>query len=98
MHNLGYQYLYEVDIMDDAIKILKKSKEYLDEGINAESQMDKLYIKQDDNFFDYAITYSATIELINPGFKIFEELKKDTKKGVIFVLNENGHSYLRFYK
>lgn len=99
LHNLGYQYLYGVDIMDDAIKILKESKEYLEGGIHAESQMAQLYIKkQDENFFDYAITYSATIELINPGFKIFEELNRILKKGFIFVLNENGHSYPRFYK
>ena len=45
--------------------------------------MDKLYIKkQDENFFDYAITFSATIELMNPGFKIFEELNRILKKGL----------------
>ena len=99
LHNLGYQYLYGVDIMDDAINILKESKEYSEGGILAESDMAQLYIKkQHEKFFDYAITYSATIELINPGFKIFEELYRILKKGFIFVLNENGHSYPRFYR
>ena len=47
--------------------------------------MAQLYIKkQDEKFFDY-ITYSATIELMNPGFKIFEELHRIIAKGFIFV-------------
>ena len=99
LHNSGYKYLYGVDIMDDAINILKESKEYSEGGIFAESNIAQSYIKkQDDRFFDYAITYSATIELIHPGFKIFEELYRILKKGFIFVLNENGHSYPRFYR
>ena len=99
LHNLGYQYLYGVDIMDDAINILKLSKEYLEGGIHAESELAQLYIKkQDEKFFDYALTYSATIELINPGFKIFKELNRILNKGFIFVLNENEHTYPRFYK
>ena len=99
LHNLGYQYLYGVDIMGEAIDILKQSKEDLEGGIVAESDMAQLYIKnQDEKFFDYAITYSATIELMNPGFKIFEELHRIIAKGFIFVLNENEHSYPRFYR
>ncbi len=99
LHNLGYKSLYGVDIMDEAINILKGSNEYLEGGIFVESKIAQLYLqKQNNNFFDYAITYSATIELINPGFKIFKELRRLLKKGFIFVLNENGHSYPRFYR
>ena len=48
--------------------------------------------------FDYAITFSATIELIHPGFDIFKELYRVVDKGFIFIINENAHSYPRFYR
>jgi len=48
--------------------------------------------------FDWAITYSATIELIHPAFDIFKELSRTVKKGMFLVLNENGHSHPRFYR
>ena len=99
LHQKGYRSLHGVDIMRDAIKALKESEEYSLGGIYAEENLAQEFIlKMKDESIDYAITYSATIELIHPGFNIFKELNRITRKGFIFVLNENGHSYPRFYR
>ena len=99
LHKLGYRKLYGVDIMKDSINILKESKEYLEGGIFVESNLAQSYLREkNNNAFDYAITFSATIELMHPGFNIFKELNRLVNKGFIFVINEDGHSYPRFYR
>ena len=99
LHNKGYRSLLGVDIMSDAIMKLKRSEEYKMGGIYAEENLAQEFIlKMERNSIDYAITYSATIELLHPGFNIFKELKRITRKGFIFVLNEDGHTYPRFYR
>ena len=99
LHKKGYRNLAGFDVMEAAIENLKMSQEYLNGGIYAESNLAQDYIKNASNLkYDYAITFGATIELIHPGFKIFEELKRILKKGFIFVINENGHTYPRFYR
>ena len=50
-----------------------------------------------DSSFDWAYTHTATIELIHPSFNIYGHLKRILTKGFIFLINENGHSYPRFY-
>lgn len=95
----GYHNLYGVDIMKPAIDILKKSPEYMKGGINAECKMAQDYLFSCKNkSMDYAITYTASIELIHPNFKLFEELNRITRKGFIFVINENKQGYPRFYR
>lgn len=99
LHQKGYRSLLGVDIMSDAIKKLQKSKEYKIGGLQAEEDLAQEFIKKmKPNSIDYVITYSATVELLHPSFNIFKELKRITRKGFIFVINENGHSYPRFYR
>ena len=99
LHHKGYRSLLGVDIMSDAITKLKQSEEYKKGGIYAEENLAQEFIlKMEENSIDYAITYSATIELFHPGFNIFKELRRVTRKGFIFVLNEYGHTYPRFYR
>ena len=94
-----YSALYGFDIMGSAIKKLKNHPEYLPQVINIEHTLAQEYFKnKDDDFFDWAITYTATIELINPKFDIFFELSRTVKKGMFLVINENGHAYPRFYR
>jgi len=94
-----YSALYGFDIMGAAIKKLKNHPEYLPQVINVEHTLAQEYFKnKDDDFFDWAITYTATIELINPKFDIFSELSRTVKKGMFLAINENGHSYPRFYR
>jgi SAM-dependent methyltransferase len=99
LHNKGYRNLEGFDIMNVAIEHLKNSNEYLSGGIYAETNLAQNFIKNTSNLkYDYSITLGATIELMHPGFKIFEELRRILKKGFIFAIQENGHSYPRFYR
>lgn len=99
LHRKGFRNLIGVDIMSDAVKMLKESKEYSEGGIIAECDLAQSFIiNSRESSFDYAITFSATIELFHPGFDIFKELYRILNKGFIFVINENGHTYPRFYR
>lgn len=99
LHYHGYRSLLGVDIMKDAIIDLQQSKEYKSGGIHAEINLAQDYLlATENNSIDYAITVSATIEQFHPGFNLFKELYRITRKGFIFVLNENGHDFPRFYR
>lgn len=99
LNNNGYSNLYGFDIMEPAIKILKKSKEYKEGNIKVECCLAQEYlINCPDKFFDYVITFPAAIELIHPSFKIFDQIFRITKKGFIIALAENRHYYPQFYR
>ena len=95
----GYKNLSGFDIMEPAIEKFKLSKEYLSGGIEVEHSLAQDYLlRSHENSYDYAITWGATIELIHPSFLLFEVLNKITRKGFIFIINENKHTYPRFYR
>ena len=48
--------------------------------------------------FDVVYTMGATIELVKPTFPLAEELSRVTKKYLILLINENGHSFPRFWR
>ena len=99
LHNKNYRNLFGFDIMKPAIDLLINSREYQKGGIEVDCCLAQDYLsKSEANYFDYAITYTATIELMHPSFNIFEELYRVTKKGFIFALTENKHTYPRFYR
>ena len=95
----GYIKLYGVDIMKSAIENIKRSCIYKDGCIDVKHDLVQNYLtKSHSKSIDYAITYSASIELIHPSFNLFKELQRVVKKGFIFVLSENQHYYPRFYR
>ena len=99
LHRKGFKNLTGVDIMLDAINIFKESKEYSEGGIFAEYSLAQSFIQNaESSSFDYAITFSATIELIHPDLIFLRNFYRIVKKGFIFIINENGHSYPRFYR
>lgn len=99
LKKIGYRSLYGFDIMEKAIKCLKLNKHFDQNIINVELSLAQNYFNdKPNNFFDWAITYSATIELIHPEFDIFNTLFKKIKKGLILVINEREHTYPRFYR
>lgn len=99
LHKNGYEQLFGFDIMKPAIDLLKESPEYSEGNIHAECTLAQDYLLScKSNSFDYAITFSASIELIHPSFKIFEEIYRITNKGFIFAIAENRHYYPRFYR
>lgn len=99
LHKNNYRNLFGFDIMKPAIELLKNTDEYKKGGIQADCCFAHEYILDcKNNSFDFAITFTATIELIHPSFDIFEELYRITKKGFIFAISENKHTYPRFYR
>ena len=95
----GFSKLYGFDIMDQAIQTLRQSEDYNPDLIHVEHCLAQDYfLDKADNAFDWAITYTATIELIHPEFDIFKALGRTVRKGMILVINENGHAYPRFYR
>lgn len=95
----GFVKLHGFDVMGAAIQKLKQSKDYDGDLIHVEHCLAQEYFaNKGDKCFDWAITYTATIELIHPEFDIFRELGRTANKGMVLVLNENGHSYPRFYR
>ena len=99
LHKTGYRSLLGVDIMKDAILSLQNSDEYQIGGISVEINLAQEYLKKlDKESIDYSITFTATIEHFHPGFNLFKELYRISRKGFIFIINENGHKYPRFYR
>ena len=98
LHKYGYKKLHGFDIMKPAIEILKSNKLYNENYFKVENCLAQNFFEnKDDNSYDWAITYTATIELIHPSFDIFREISRTVKKGIIFVLNFHDHTYPRFY-
>lgn len=95
----GYNDLRGFDIMKTAIVSFKSNPSYDPKILNIEHCLAEDYFKDKPNkSVDWAITYSATIELIPPEFDIFSELSRIVRKGMILVINESGHTYPRFYR
>jgi len=95
----GYSELYGFDIMEPAIEAFKENVEYDPNIMNIEHCLAQDYFNnKQDKQFDWAITYSATLELIHPEFNIFRELNRTVRKGMFLVINEKGHSYPRFWR
>ncbi|MDC0992881.1 methyltransferase domain-containing protein [Alphaproteobacteria bacterium] len=95
----GYNKLYGVDVMCNAIRMLRDYSVENGKKINAKCATIQEYLPTlNDGSMDYCITYSATIELVHPGFNLFKELNRVCDKGFIFALNESGHTYPRFYR
>lgn len=95
----GFKRLHGFDIMGPAIQKLRENQDYHPDLTCVEHCLAQEYfLSKKDNVFDWAITYSATIELIHPEFDIFRELGRTVRKGMFLVLSEDGHSYPRFYR
>lgn len=55
-------------------------------------------MKASDGEFDCVITYGATIELIHPAFDVIRHMCRVSRARVIICVNENQHSFPRFYR
>jgi len=99
LDSVGYVSLKGVDIMCSAIDLLRSYKPISSDAIVSECKHIQEYLPAlPDNSVDYVITYSATVELLHPSFNIYKELFRVCRKGYIFALREDGHSYPRFYR
>lgn len=95
---LGFSNLYGVDIMCEAIDQAPKVFPSLTSAnLTCGNAVD--YLKSlPSQSIDWAITQSATLELLHPNFRIHHELRRVLRRGLVFVISERGHSYPRFWR
>lgn len=98
LNQLGYSNLYGVDVNGPAIEKMKNIYKNLN-SINVScSSAENYLLKTSDNFFDMVYTHGASVELIPSTFPLVKEVCRVTKNIVIFLIQEDGHSYPRFWK
>ena len=94
----GYHELLGVDIMAEAISkapevfpVLQSARLTVSNAVDFLQALPPLSV-------DWAITQSATVELIHPSFRLHHELKRVVRKGLVLVIDERGHSYPRYWR
>ena len=98
LSKLGYTNLYGVDINDLSIKKIKTIYKNLSSANVSCTNAESYLLKTESNYFDLIYTHGATVELIPPTFPIIKEVCRVTKNFVIFLIQENGHAYPRFWR
>ncbi|MBH10577.1 MAG: hypothetical protein CMG74_09560 [Candidatus Marinimicrobia bacterium] len=96
--NCGYKNVYGFDIMKPAIDKMDKVFPNINMKKIENCNINSYFDSKENGFFDYAYTHTATLELIHPSFDIGKMLMKKVKKGFTFYLNEDGHTYPRFWR
>ncbi len=98
LNKIGYSNLYGVDINNLAIQKMKTIYKNLNSANISYKSAESYLINTEDNFFDLIYTHGATVELIPPTFPIIDEVCRVTKNYAIFLIQENGHAYPRFWR
>ncbi len=96
----GYQSLTGFDIMRPAIDQAKTVFPALAGARLHLARADEFLSCLPTGSIDWAYTHTATVELIHPWFRIHSELFRAIRPGggVVFLLNETGHSYPRHWR
>ena len=93
----GFKNVHGFDIMKPAIDQMNAQFPSIDTSKIKHGDCIDILPSYGANSFDWAYTHTATIELIHPSFDLYNHLKRILVKGFIFLLDENGHTYPRFY-
>ena len=93
----GYSNVHGFDIMKPAIEGMPKIFPAIDTSKVLLGNAIDVMPSYEDSSFEWAYTHTATIELIHPSLNIYGHLKRILTKGFVFLINEDGHSYPRFY-
>ena len=96
--NHGYNNVYGFDVMKPAIDKMSSVFPNIDKNKIENCNIYEYFDSKENGYFDYAYTYTATLELIHPCFDIGKVLRKKVKKGFTFFLDENGQSYPRYWR
>ena len=96
--NYGYKNVYGFDVMKPAIDKMDNVFPNINKEKIENCNIYEYFESKEDGFFDYAYTYTATLELIHPSYDIGKALRKNVKRGFTFFLNENGHTYPRYWR
>ena len=96
--NSGYRDLDGVDIMKPAVDLFYSRYGALMPEINIECIDAKKYFKiNKGKSYDFAITMSASLELLDPTVKIFYNISRVVNKGAVFIINKDAHTWPRLW-
>jgi len=98
MARRGFTNLRGVDVMRSAILEAKAHFPALQNVDMVQSNVVDFFRGLEDDSVDWIYAHSATVELIHPAFDFAAEFARCARKGVIMLLDENGHKYPRFYR
>lgn len=96
--NLGFSHLQGVDIMGEAIERAPEIFPALRSASLTVGNLTDYLPSLPPKSVDWAITQSATVELIHPSFRIHRELERVVRRGLVFVISERGHAYPRYWR
>lgn len=98
LHNKGLRNLSGVDIMKSALLYFQERcpEAYKDSKIHHDFFQHFLRITVDKKF-EIVYSVGATIELVHPSFDIISDMCRVAQSYVILLVQENSHSYPRFY-
>ena len=95
----GYKNLFGIDISTVAIQYGKEQLDLSDVDLTVGSFEEILpKIVAEGTRFDLVYTLGATIELVHPSFDIIGHMCKISKRFIILIISESGHSYPRFWE
>ncbi len=95
---LGFTKLYGVDIGRGALDYMDEVFPGLSKQVEIRCTSFQQYLLETpDQFFEIVYTRGATVELVHPSFPLVRQLTRVTRKYVILCIQENSHSYPRFW-
>ena len=93
----GFKNIYGFDIMKPAIAKMADVFPNIDREKIKHCNIYEYFESIEDNYFDYAYTNTAGLELIHPSYEIINILSKKVKKGITVLLNDK-QGYPRYWK
>jgi SAM-dependent methyltransferase len=95
----GYKNLSGIDISPVAIQYGKEHLDLADVNLTIGSFEEALpKIIGEGIQYDLVYTLGATVELVHPSFDIIGNISKISRRFVVLIINESGHSYPRFWE
>jgi len=95
----GYSNLSGIEISPVAIQYGKEHLDLSDVDLTVGSFEEILpKFAAEGTQFDLVYTLGATIEIVHPSFGIIDHICKISKRFVVLIINESGHSYPRFWE
>jgi len=91
----GYTRLTGFDVMASAIRQAPFEFPLLERANLVCANVTEFFDSCDDGAFEWAVTHSATLELIHPSFRVENEIFRTVTKGAVLLLNPKGHKYPR---
>lgn len=95
----GYINLHGVDVSKSALEYMDQVFPGLKQRIGLSlATFQEYLLTQPDRAFEAVFSRGATVELVHPSFPLVRHLARVTRSFVLLMIQENGHSYPRFWE